>query len=103
MRGFVRCDVSQEAYEKAPRGKLVVKETITRLGYVRKAGTIKPDPEVATRESDGIVVQEGELGSAIAQRFYRMRCECGRSWIELELKKLVKCPACSRLARVHTA
>ena len=80
-----------------------MKETNTCLSYVPKAGTIQSDSEMAPRESAGILVQEGNLGSAIAERFYRMRCECGRSWIELELKKLVKCPACSRLDRVHTA
>jgi hypothetical protein len=80
-----------------------VKETDARLSYVHKAGTIQSDSEIAPREIDRILVQEGKLGSAIAERFYRMRCECGRSWIELELKKLVKCPACSRLDRVHAA
>ena len=74
-----------------------MKQTNAPLSYVSKAEAIKPDSEIAPRESYGILVQEGELGSAIAQRFYRMRCGCGRSWIELELKKLVKCPACSRL------
>jgi hypothetical protein len=80
-----------------------VKETDARLSYVHKAGTIRSDSEIAPREIDRILVQEGKLGSAIAERFYRMRCECGRSWIELELKTLVKCPACSRLDRVHAA
>jgi hypothetical protein len=80
-----------------------VKKTNTCLSYVPKAGTIQSDSDIAPLESDGILVQEGNLGSAIAERFYRMRCECGRSWIELELKKLVKCPACSQLDRVHTA
>src|SRR2546430_9126243 len=28
------------------------------------------------------------------QRVYKMRCECGRSWFELELPKFVTCPAC---------
>jgi len=77
-----------------------VKETKVRIGNICKR--IRSDFEVTPRGSDGILVQEGELGSAIAQRFYRMRCECGRSWIELELKQLVKCPACSRLNQVHT-
>ena len=80
-----------------------MKETNTRLSIVRTAGTIQSDAEIAPREPDGVLVQERYLGSAIAERFYRMRCECGRSWIELELKKLVKCPACSKLDRVHTA
>ncbi len=53
--------------------------------------------------SDGILVQEDELSSATAQPMYRMRCDCGRSWFELELKTLVSCPACLRLNRVHLA
>ncbi len=46
---------------------------------------------------DGILVQEEELGLVTAQHLYKMRCECGRSWFELELPKLVKCPACQRI------
>jgi hypothetical protein len=77
-----------------------VNETKVRIGNICRS--IRSDLEVASRESDRILRRKGELGSATAQRFYRMRCECGRSWIELELKKLVKCPACSRLNQVHT-
>jgi hypothetical protein len=44
-----------------------------------------------------MAVQEEELGCATAQRLYKLRCECGRSWFELELPKLVQCPACFRL------
>jgi hypothetical protein len=43
------------------------------------------------------------LSTATAQQLYRMRCECGRSWFELELKSLIKCPSCSRLNRVEMA
>ena len=57
----------------------------------------KPNP----RDSEGILVQEDELSLAVAQQMYRIRCDCGRSWFELELKLLVKCPGCSRLNRVH--
>lgn len=49
------------------------------------------------QKDDGIEVQEDELGVITAQRLYRMRCECGRPWFELELPRLVKCPSCSRL------
>lgn len=48
----------------------------------------------------GIEVQEDELGWVSAQCLYRMRCECGRAWFELELPKLVQCPACLRLNAV---
>jgi len=44
-----------------------------------------------------IEVQEEELGQITAQRMYRMRCECGRPWFELELPRLVQCPKCHRL------
>jgi hypothetical protein len=51
----------------------------------------------ADQRDDGIEVHEHELGSVMAQRLYKMRCECGRSWFELELPKLVQCPACLKL------
>jgi hypothetical protein len=94
-----------------------VKEGNARLGAVRQAGT-RSDLSVAAPTSqsrlpshalelsfqqradqrdDGIEVREDELGSVMAQRLYKMRCECGRSWFELELPKLVRCPACLRL------
>jgi hypothetical protein len=60
------------------------------LGYPR-------DPET---NGAGIEVQEEELGSVIAQHVYKMRCKCGRSWFELELKRFVTCPACRKLALV---
>jgi|SRR5580704_4887481 hypothetical protein len=48
----------------------------------------------------GIEVQEEELEAVVAQRVYKMRCACGRSWFEIELKKFVTCPACRRLGLV---
>ena len=50
----------------------------------------------------GIEVQEEELGTVTAQRLYKMRCECGRSWFELELPRLIQCPACAKLNLVTT-
>jgi hypothetical protein len=44
----------------------------------------------------GIEVREEELGSVSAQRVYKMRCDCGRSWFELELPTFVQCPACAK-------
>ncbi len=38
-------------------------------------------------------VHEEELRTVTAQRMYKMRCECGRSWFELEVPKFVECPA----------
>jgi hypothetical protein len=54
-------------------------------------------PHRAAKNGEGIEVQEEELGQITAQRMYRMRCECGRPWFELELPRLVKCPKCHRL------
>ena len=58
-------------------------------------------PPTASRrgaqKNDGIEVHEDELGMITAQRMYRMRCECGWLWFELELPRLVKCPACQKL------
>lgn len=48
----------------------------------------------------GILVREEELISVKAQRLYKMRCECGRSWFELELPRFVECPACKKLGLV---
>jgi hypothetical protein len=78
-----------------PRGlKLVAADTAAKDHVpsplqTRRAGGI-----------DGIEVHEDELGLVTAQRLYKMRCECGRSWFELELPKLAKCPACARLCLV---
>jgi hypothetical protein len=73
--------------------------------------TLSPEPAAAARPSpvavpnensnaNGITVSEEELGSVKAQRLYKMRCECGRSWFELELPTLVECPACKKLCLV---
>jgi hypothetical protein len=63
-----------------------VKERTTRLASAR----LPP-------KANGIEVQEDELGQITAQAMYRMRCDCGRPWFELELKRLVQCPACRKL------
>jgi hypothetical protein len=75
-----------------------VKENNARAGNFMN---IRSHSSVSPRDSDGILVQEEELSSANAQLMYRIRCDCGRSWFELELKLIVKCPGCSRLNRVH--
>lgn len=56
-------------------------------------------PSVSSMDS-GIVVREEELIAVKAQRLFKMRCECGRSWFELELPKFVECPACKKLGLV---
>jgi hypothetical protein len=60
----------------------------------------RPAQAPAAPAENGIVVSEEELGSVKAQRLYKMRCECGRSWFELELPTLVECPACKKLCLV---
>ncbi|HEY6456162.1 MAG TPA: hypothetical protein VIY90_12885 [Steroidobacteraceae bacterium] len=91
-----------------------MKPRTARLGDIRAAGVrsasrpgappVKSPPQMLESafhrhagKDDGILVQEDELGSVTAQHLYKMRCECGRSWFELELPKLVKCPACQRI------
>lgn len=82
-----------------------MKPQTQRLGDVPDAGIQSKSPSQAVEpafrrragKDDGMLVQEDELGLVMAQCLYKMRCECGRSWFELELPKLVKCPACQRL------
>jgi hypothetical protein len=57
-----------------------------------------PAPQSAT--DGGIEVHEEEWGSVTVQQLYKVRCECGRSWFELELPEVVKCPACHKLSLV---
>lgn len=68
-------------------------------------GSIHPAPRAQRRRSDtdsGIEVREEELCSVTIQLMYKMRCECGRSWFELETKNFVHCPACHKLGLVST-
>jgi hypothetical protein len=57
-------------------------------------------PAAVSSMESGIVVREEELIAVKAQRLFKMRCECGRSWFELELPKFVECPACKKLGLV---
>jgi hypothetical protein len=59
-------------------------------------------PKFGQKNGGGIEVLEEELGAIKAQSLYKMRCECGRSWFELELPRLMKCPACDKLGLVST-
>jgi hypothetical protein len=70
------------------------------LGNGRQAGNALTSLASRTRqrrEASGIEVHEEELGTVTAQRLFKMRCECGRSWFELELPRLIQCPACAKL------
>lgn len=79
---------------------LVVKERTTypvpQLG--RRADLNVGSSEAAT--DTGIEVHEEEWGRVSAQLVYKMHCECGRSWFELELLRFVECPACHKLGLV---
>ena len=63
-------------------------------------GTESQPDRFQVKQGGGIEVQEEELSTITAQKLYQMRCECGRSWFELELSRLAKCPACSKLGIV---
>jgi hypothetical protein len=66
------------------------------LGNARPAST-PGSPVARIRKREAIEVHEQELGTVTAQRLFKMRCECGRSWFELELPQFIKCPACAKL------
>lgn len=57
-------------------------------------------PAPQSGSDTGIEVHEEECGTVSVQRVYKVRCECGRSWFELELPRLVRCPACHKLGLV---
>jgi hypothetical protein len=64
------------------------------------AGSL-PNVALSQRATDsGIEVQEGEWSTVTVQHVYKIRCECGRSWFELEPPKVVRCPACHKLGLV---
>jgi hypothetical protein len=48
----------------------------------------------------GIEVCEEELSLIKAQLMYRMRCDCGRSWFDLQLPQLAACPSCTKKGMV---
>jgi hypothetical protein len=48
----------------------------------------------------GIEVREEECTEITAQRLCKLRCQCGRSWFELELPRFAQCPACHKVGLV---
>jgi hypothetical protein len=81
---------------------LVVKERTTDPGTLPQLGR-RVDPSVTLPETEtdsGIEVHEEEWGTVTVQHLYKMRCECGRSWFELEVPQFVTCPACNKLGLV---
>jgi hypothetical protein len=78
---------------------LVVNQRITHPGKFPPLGRRASPPDAT---ASGIEVHEEKWGTATVQHVYKMRCECGRSWFELELPRFVKCPACHKLDYVST-
>lgn len=81
---------------------LVVTERTTYHAKVPELGR-RADLNVGpskTANDTGIEVHEEEWGTVTAQVVYKMRCECGRSWFELDLLKFVECPACHKLGLI---
>jgi hypothetical protein len=76
-----------------------MKSSITHLPWVGPWAASQADNPIST-PADGIEVREQELGVVYAQRLYKLRCECGRSWFDLDLPEITECPACHRLAIV---
>jgi hypothetical protein len=78
-----------------------MKERTTHPGDLPQLGQrVDPDVVPPQNATDGIEVHEVEWGRVTVQHVYKMRCECGRSWFELELPKFVKCPACHKLGLI---
>ena len=77
-------------------------KSIAALKIVTGASGALPPPIRRRREPDdsGIQVREETLAAVSAQRMYKMRCECGRSWFELVCSTIVQCPACKRLGLI---
>jgi len=53
------------------------------------------------RMPEGIEVLERQVGLAAGQWVLRVRCQCGRSWFEVEEVHWATCPRCSLLVRVN--
>jgi len=67
---------------------------LTDLEVAASAPKVKRMPE-------GIEVREREVGVAAGQWVLRVRCQCGRSWFEVEEVHWATCPRCSLLVRVN--
>jgi hypothetical protein len=86
---------------KAVRHSVVTERTTypARLPQLGRRADLNVRPS-ETATDTGIEVHEEEWSTVTAQRVYKMRCDCGRSWFELELLKFVECPACHKLGLV---
>lgn len=59
-----------------------------------------PAPRIR-RMPEGIEVVEERVALAVGQWVLRVRCQCGRSWFEVEEVHWATCPRCSQLVRVN--
>jgi rubrerythrin len=59
------------------------------------------DRRPAARLPEGVEVTEQELGIVTAQLLYRLRCECGRPWFDIDPPQIVNCPSCGKMAVVR--
>ena len=66
---------------------------LTDPGVTARTPKVKRMPE-------GIEVLERQVGLAAGQWVLRVRCQCGRSWFEVEEVHWATCPRCSLLVRV---
>ena len=94
-------DLCAAPYRAHAPGQTTVAEYTQRDSVVNQRTHPGKFPPLGRRAS-GIEVHEEKWGTVTVQHVYKMRCECGRSWFELELPRFVKCPACHKLDYVST-
>jgi hypothetical protein len=99
MGGLVMTQMTAQTakvIKTGPRAALRMVATDT----LPNSGSSAPVPYAQRRALDGIEVREEKLGAVTAQRVYNLRCNCGRSWFELDVPRLVQCPACAKMCIV---
>jgi hypothetical protein len=98
LLGAVKDDHAGSATDGSPPALKAVRDLVMK--QVAKEPTAGEDPPLSlngSQSATGIEVHEEKWGTVTVQVVYKMRCECGRSWFELELPRFVKCPACHQL------
>ena len=88
-------EMSSDAIDGAGLLRLLVGDPhrLTDPGVTARTPKVKRMPE-------GIEVLERQVGLAAGQWVLRVRCQCGRSWFEVEEVHWATCPRCSLLVRV---
>jgi hypothetical protein len=89
-------DLSSDAIDGAELLRMLEGDPhlLTDLDVTANAPKVKRMPE-------GIEVLERKVGLAAGQWVLRVRCECGRSWFEVDEVHWSTCPRCSLLVRVN--